>query len=66
MLKNILNNKSQVTYVNDKTVSKIYKELLHISKRTDNPVEKLAKHMNRHLTEKERQMRNKYMRIYST
>lgn len=44
----------------------MYKELLHINKRTDSPVETQAKVTNRHLTEKEIQMRNKYTTVYST
>lgn len=46
--------------------SKTYKELLHINKRTDNPAETRAKAINRRLTEKEIQTRNKYTTVYST
>lgn len=44
-------------------IPKVYKELLPINKKTDNPIEKWGKDLNQHFTGEEMQLNNNQVEI---
>jgi hypothetical protein len=60
----VLQNEKFATHVMHKElIPKVYKELLPINKKTDNPIEKWGKDLNQHFTGEEMQLNNNQVEI---